>query len=556
VSDADPLAPLRGALAAAAEAVAGAAPPAVPLAPPAQGHAGDLASPVAMTLAKGARRAPREIAEDIAAAVRQRPDAGRWLAGVEVAGPGFLNLTLAPAWFAGAARAVLAAGDGYGAGSAAVREDVLLEFVSANPTGPPHVGHARQAAYGDALGRILAFAGHRVTREYYVNDFGRQMRLFGASVAARYGELAGRATPVPGDGYAGDYVLPIAAAVREEVGDRYADEAGDPSPEALALFARRGEELMLAAILRDLERFRVEFDRFFSERGLHEAGRVEQGVAALEAAGDAYRAEGAVWFRSSRYGDEKDRVLVRGDGEPTYLASDVAYHLDKASRGHDRLIDVLGADHHGYIDRLRAVLAAGGHDPDTLEVMLVQLVSLLERGEAKRMSKRAGTLVTLADLLDDIGVDAARFFLVQRSHETPLDLDLDVAREQSQENPVYYVQYAHARVCSILAQAGERLPPTEPPPAPAELDPAERALVLRLADWPTAAAEAQERRAPHRVAAYLIELARDFHAFYHRCRVVGEEPALEAFRLDVCRATGATVRLGLGLIGVEAPERM
>jgi arginyl-tRNA synthetase len=555
VSDADLLAPLRDALAAAAEAVAG-SPPAVPLAPPAQGHGGDLASPVAMTLARAARRPPREIAEAIAADLGERPGAGEWLAGVEVAGPGFLNLTLAPGWFAGAARAVVAAGEGYGAGAAEAPEDVLLEFVSVNPTGPPHVGHARQAAYGDALARILAFAGHRVTREYYVNDHGRQMRLFGASVAARYGELAGRATPVPEDGYAGDYVVPIAAAVREEVGERYADEAGDPSPEALALFARRGEELMLAAIIRDLERFRVPFDRFVSERSLHEAGRVGEGIAALEAAGDAYRAEGALWFRSSRYGDEKDRVLVRGDGETTYLAADVAYHLDKASRGHDRLIDVLGADHHGYIDRLKAVLAAGGHDPDSLEVMLVQLVNLLERGEARRMSKRAGTLVTLSDLLDDIGVDAARFFLVQRSHETPLDLDLDVAREQSQENPVYYVQYAHARVRSILAQAGDRLPPPAPPPPPAELDPAERALVLRLADWPTAAAEAQERRAPHRIAAYLVELARDFHAFYHRCRVVGEAPDLEAFRLDVCRATGSTVKLGLGLIGVEAPERM
>ena len=329
---------------------------------------------------------------------------------------------------------------------------------------------------------------------------------------------------MPEDGYAGDYVLPIAEAVREEVGDRYAAEAGDPSAEALELFTRRGEELMLAAIVRDLDRFRVRFDRFVSERSLHEAGRVEEGIAALEAAGDAYRAEGAVWFRASRYGDEKDRVLVRGDGETTYLAADVAYHLEKASRGHERLIDVLGADHHGYIDRLRAVLAAGGRDPESLEVMLVQLVSLVERGEARRMSKRAGTLVTLADLLDDIGVDAARFFLVQRSHETPLDVDLDVAREQSQENPVYYVQYAHARVCSILAQAGERPAPPEPHPAPAELDPAERALVLRLAAWPAAVAEAEQRRAPHRVAAYLIELARDLHAFYHRCRVVGEAP--------------------------------
>jgi arginyl-tRNA synthetase len=376
------------------------------------------------------------------------------------------------------------------------------------------------------------------------------MRMFGESVAARY---AG--TDVPEGGYHGDYLIPIAERVREEVGDRYdADPFGD---EAVAFFTRRGEELMLEAIRRDLERFRVlPFDRFFSERTLHEEGRVAAGVAALLEAGDAYEAEGAVWFRTTDYGDAKDRVLVRSDGDPTYLAADVAYHLDKAGRGPDVLIDVLGADHHGYIARLRAVLAAAGHDPDRLEVPIIQLVSLVEGGEARKMSKRAGTLVTLGDLLDDIGVDAARFFLVQRSHETPLDLDLDVAREQSQENPVYYVQYAHARVCSILAQAGERELPDAPPPAPADLDPAERALVLRLADWPAAAAEAEVRRAPHRVVAYLIELARDFHAFYHRCRVVGEAPEVEAFRLDVCRAAGATVRLGLGLVGVEAPERM
>ena len=556
MTDAPLLAPIRGALADAATAVVGSPPPAVPLAPPAQGQAGDLASPVAMTLAKAARRPPRAIAEAMAQRLGADPAAGEWLEGLEVAGPGFLNMNLRSRWFARAAAQVVAAGPSYGAGTAGEPLDVLLEFVSANPTGPPHVGHARQAAYGDSLGRILAFAGHRVTREYYVNDHGRQMRLFGESVAARYAQLCGRDAEVPEDGYRGDYVTAIAAAVHDEIGDRHADDALT-DPAALDLFTTRGEALMLEAIGGDLERFRVGFDRFFSERELHAAGRVTAAVAALEAAGDAYRSAGALWFRTTGYGDAKDRVLVRGDGDSTYLAADVAYHLDKAGRGHDRLIDVLGADHHGYIARLRAVLAAGGHDPDTLEVTIVQLVSLLERGEARKMSKRAGTVVTLGDLLDDIGVDAARFFLVQRSHETPLDLDLDLAREQSQENPVYYVQYAHARVCSILAQAGERAErPAEPPPPPAELDPSERALVMRLADWPVAVAEAEERRAPHRVVAYLIELAREFHAFYHRCRVVGEAPELEAFRLDLCRATAGTVRTGLDLIGVEAPERM
>jgi arginyl-tRNA synthetase len=414
------------------------------------------------------------------------------------------------------------------------------------------VGHARHAAYGDSLGRILTFAGHRLDREFYVNDAGRQMRLFGASVAARYAALAGVPAEVPEDGYHGEYVTEVAGAVREELGDGLAEGAARGNADALAAISERAEARMIAAIKADLERFRTGFDSFFSERGLHADGRVAEGVGALEASGDAYIAEDALWFRTTAYGDEKDRVLVRSNGETTYLAADVAYHLDKAARGHDRLIDVLGADHHGYIARLKAVLAAGGHDPERLEVPIVQLVSLVERGEAKRMSKRAGTMVSLADLMDDIGVDAARFFLVQRSHETPMDLDLDLAREQSQENPVYYVQYAHARINGILRGA----PATtsgDPPPA---LDPSERALVLRLAEWPTAVREAEERRAVHRLPAYLIDLARDFHAFYTRCRVVGEAPAVEAFRLDCCRATASVIRIGLGLLGVEAPERM
>jgi arginyl-tRNA synthetase len=472
---------------------------------------------------------------------------------VEVAGPGFINMTLTPSWFAAAAAGLAAAGESHGGGLAAHPRSILLEFVSANPTGPLHVGHARQAAYGDSLARILAFAGHTVTREYYANDFGRQMRLFGESVAARYAGLFGVERPIPEGGYNGDYVVAIAEAVRGEIGDALMPAAAEPTAAAIDDLTERGERLMLAAIHEVLARFRVRFDAVFSERTLHEGGHVSEGIAALRSSGDAYEAEGAVWFRASSYGDEKDRVLVRGDGETTYLAADVAYHLQKAARGADLLIDVLGADHHGYIARLRAVLESGGHDPDSLEVMIIQLVSLLERGEAKKMSKRAGTVVTLADLIDDIGVDAARFFLVQRSHETPLDLDLDLAREQSQENPVYYVQYAHARVCSILAQVPEAPVASGPP---AGLDASERALVTLLAEWPVALSEAEERRSPHRVAAYLIDLARGFHAFYHRCRVVGEPDEVTAFRIDLCRATAATVKTGLDLLGVEAPDRM
>jgi len=565
VTTSGPIAPLARALAEEAESAVGVTPPRVDLEPPAQAEHGDLASPVALALARHAKRAPREIAEALRERVLARADLAPLVARAEVAGPGFLNLVLTPAWFAAAVREI-AGEPAFGGGSAERPEPILLEFVSANPTGLLHVGHARQAAYGDSLARILEFAGHRVEREFYVNDYGRQMELFGASVAARYAQLLGLPVEVPEEGYRGDDVADVARRIVEEVGDRYRDQVAPLSPEALSFFRTRGCELMLAEIRRDLERFRVRFDRFFSETSLHEQGAVARGVEALLRAGDAYHHEGALWFRTTSYGDEKDRVLVRRDGATTYLASDVAYHLDKAARGEHRLIDVLGADHHGYIARLRAVLAAGGYDPERLEVPILQLVSLVERGEAKRMSKRAGTAVTLRDLLDDIGVDAARFFLVERSHETAVDLDLDLAREQSQENPVYYVQYAHARVAGILEQVGEggRAGQASPRgaggtagmPPPAELDPSERALVLRLAGWPAVAADAAERRAPHRVVAYLKDLAGDFHAFYHRCRVVGEEPSVEAFRLDCCRATGAIVRRGLDLLGVEAPDRM
>ena len=551
--DASPITPLAHALAREASQVAGGADAVATLEPPANPEFGDLATNVAMTLAKAARRSPRDIADDLAARITQAQGLAEYVESAQVAGPGFINLTLSPRWFAEAARAIADAGDAYGRGQADPAERILIEFVSANPTGPPHVGHARQAAYGDGVARILEYAGHRVTREFYVNDWGRQMELFGASVAARYGQLFGLATQVPEEGYQGDYVVGIAERLRDEVGDEYAGRVDPPDADALAFFALRGKELMLAQMTEVLHRFRVRFDDFFSETTLHEGGVVVRGIDALVASGDAYEKDGALWFRTTQYGDEKDRVLRRSDGSTTYLAADVAYHLDKAGRGDDRLLDVLGADHHGYIARLRAVIAAGGHDPDMLEVPIVQLVSLVEGGEAKKMSKRSGTLVTLSDLIDDIGVDAARFFLVQRSHETAFDLDLDVARAESNENPVYYVQYAHARIAGILAQQPEAPAHAAPP---AELDPAERALLLTLALWPEAVREAERRRSPHRVAAYLTDLARDFHGFYHRCRVVGEAPEVVAFRLDLLRATRSVIATGLDLIGVEAPDRM
>ena len=548
---------LARAIAADAAMASGVANPTVALVPPARPEHGDIASPIAMGVAKQAGRPPREIAAAIVDGLTAREELRGVVERIEVAGPGFLNFTLAPGWFVGVVRGILRAGPSFGANTVTRSEAILLEFVSPNPTGPMHVGHARHAAYGDAVARLLDRVGHRVWRECYVNDFGRQMQLFGASVAARYAELIGESAELPEDGYRGEYIADIAAAIHGEIGARFAGRVSPPDDEALAYFVTVGSQRMLARTQRELATCRVRIDRFFSETTLHEDGRVTAGIEALRAAGHTFETDGAIWFRTTDFGDEKDRVLVRSDGATTYLAADLAYHLDKAARMGDRMIDILGADHHGYINRLKAVIAAGGYSPDALEVLIMQLVSLVEKGEAKRMSKRAGTLVTLRELVDDIGVDATRFFLVERSHDTAFELDLDLAREQSQENPVYYVQYAHARCCSILAKA-EHDGVTRPPDAavPAELDASERALTIRLADWPGVVAEAAERRAPHRVVAYLKDLARDLHAFYHRCRVVGEAPEIEAFRMDLTLATRQVLASGLDVLGVEAPERM
>ena len=549
----DVLEPLRAAIGAAAERASGARPPVV-LTAPAQPEHGDLATPIAMGLAKRAKRPPREIAEAIAEDLRGDAEIGVQLAAVDVAGPGFINLTLSPAWFAAAVGQIGEAGRDFGRGGVDPAERILMEYVSANPTGPLHVGHARHAAYADSLARVLAFVGHSVEREYYINDHGRQMQMLGVSIAAAYGAAFGVQIEIPKDGYRGDYVPALADEIRAEVGDRYAGDLDPITDEALGFFARRGGELMIARIRQSLIGFGVEFDAFFSEASLHADGAVAAEVDRLAVAGEAYERDGALWFATSKYGDEKDRVIRRADGDLTYLASDVAYHLQKARRGHDRLLDVLGADHHGYIARLEAVLASDGFPKEMLEVALIQLVSLLEQGEAKKMSKRAGTLVELTDLTDDIGVDAARFFLVQRSHETPLDLDLDLAREQSQENPVYYVQYAHTRAMSILRQLDEP-PPADATP-PEALDPAEKALLMTLTRWPDAVSEAAAKRGPHRVAAYLVDLARDFHAFYHRCRVAGEPDPVRTFRAGLTTATATTIRTGLDLLGVSAPDRM
>ena len=479
---------------------------------PGQAEHGDYATNAALRAAAGLRRPPMEIAEDLRAAAAGVDG----VADAQVAAPGFLNLWMSPAWYGEALAEILAAGDGYGSGSAATRERVLVELVSANPTGPLTVASARNGAYGDSVARLLAFAGHEVSREHYVNDSGAQIEVFRASVDARR-----RGEDPPEGGYTGEYVA------------RLAESDDDPV------------ERMLAEIEATLARFRVDVDDWVRESRLD----VQTALAAL--AGHTYEQEGAVWLRTIAFGDDKDRVLVRADGRPTYLAHDAAHTVWKYARGFERLIYVLGADHHGYIARLKALAAALEHDPESVEVAIYQLVHLTEGGEARQMSKRRGDVVFLDELIDEIGVDAARWYLVRSSHEQAMEIDVDLAREKSEKNPVYYVQYAHARIAGILRNAGTAEASPEPRGKP---EPEERELIKRLADFPAVVAEATERRGPHALPVYAIRLADDFHRFYHRHRVLESEE--QAFRLALCRATRAVIGRSLDLVGVEAPERM
>ncbi len=537
-SQTDPLSRLREALAeAAAEAVpAGDASPAT-LEPPGAGGEGDYATNAALVLAKPAGEPPREVAERIAAGLSAR--LGDELESAQVAGPGFVNLTLSDGWHVAALSEVASAGQGWGAGSADPPLRVNVEFVSANPTGPIHVGGTRNAAYGDSLARLLAFTGNDVHREFYVNDAGSQVVVLGESVKAR-----ARGEEPPEGGYQGDYVEALAADI-PGAADLPVDEV-----------ARAAVALMVAEAERSLARMRIVFDDWFHEHTLHEGepSAVGRSLAAMGDQDRTFEEDGALWLRTTAFGDDKDRVLMRSSGEHTYFASDIAYHRDKLDRGFDLLIDVWGADHHGYVDRMQAAFEASGGEPGALELVIMQLVHLVEGGERAKMSKRAGEFVTLEDLIDDIGVDAARWFLLARSHETTIELDLALAREQSSENPVYYVQYAHARACSILERAARE--GQEAGGKPASLHPSERALVRRLLEFPDEVAEAAARRAPHRIATWALAAAQDFSAFYRDCPVVGAEPDVAAFRLELCAATRDVLARALDLLGVTAPESM
>jgi arginyl-tRNA synthetase len=496
---------------------------------PRQAGYGDFSTNAAMLLAKSAGAPPREVAERLAATLSER--LGADLVSAEVAGPGFLNLVLSADWHRRGVTHVLE--DGFGGGGAPERENINVEFVSANPTGPVHVGGTRNAAYGDALARILEFHGHTVTREFYINDYGSQIVRFAESIRAR-----ARGEEVPEGGYRGEYVTEIAQSI---------PGAAEMDTEELGRFAVAA---MIERARASLKEFRVEFDVWTSEASLHTDG-VVTALARLDELGQTFRQDGALWVRTSAHGDDKDRVIERSDGEHTYFLSDIAYHEDKRERGFDRLIDVWGADHHGYVQRVKAAYGALGGDPDRLELIIMQFVHLVESGGRAQMSKRSGEFVSLDELVAEIGVDAARWFLLARSHDTTVDLDLDLAREQSAENPVYYVQYAHARIESVKRKAGDA---ERSPDAAGELHPSERDLVKKLLAFPAEVAEAADRRAPHRMTSYALELAQTFTAFYRDCQVVGSDE--QPFRLALCDATQSILARSLDLLGVSAPLEM
>jgi arginyl-tRNA synthetase len=547
-SSTSPVDALHAAVEAAAAETAGAAPKSRPtLERPRQADHGDYATNAAMLLAKPMKASPRDVAARLAETLTS--SLGDALERVEIAGPGFLNLFLSDTWYLDALGHVVSAGTEFGAGGARVFEKVNVEFVSANPTGPLHVGHARNAAFGDGLARLFAFVGHDVSREFYVNDYGSQVANFGRSVQAR-----ARGEEVPEDGYVGDYV----AALALELDDAAGRPVEDVGLEAVALMVERAKA--------SLHAFGVEFDTWFSEKSLHETGPdgvsgVTHGFDVLAGQGHSYRDDGALWLRTTDFGDDKDRVIERSTGEHTYFASDIAYAQNKRERGYDRMVYVLGADHHGYIGRMRAAFAALGGNPDQLDLLIMQFVHLVRGGEKVSMSKRAGEFVTLDELVEEIGVDAARWFLLNRSHDTTIEVDLELATSETSENPVYYVQYAHARIAAVLRKAGdERVADALAEGFPASglpLHASERALISKLLAWPGEAAEAAERRAVHRIASYALELAQAFSAFYRDCQVVGAEPyELESFRIALSVATQRTIARALDLLGVSAPGEM
>jgi len=546
---------------------------------------GDFACNLALVLAKAARQPPRVLAEAILAAL----PTSSLVARVEIAGPGFINFYIHPTAYSRLLPQIIEQGPAYGRSDLGAGQRVQVEFVSANPTGPLHVGHGRGAAYGASVADLLEAVGFNVHREYYVNDAGRQMDILATSVWLRYLELCGDELPFPTNGYKGDYVWDIAATLHREHGDAYrhttdetfadlpldAPAGGDKELHIDALIARAkyllgdlryryvfelGLNTLVDDIRDDLEQFGVRYDEWYSERSLAERGVVNQCIERLRAAGHLYEQEGALWFRSSTFGDEKDRVVVRENGQTTYFASDIAYHLDKLERGFARVIDIWGADHHGYVPRVKAALRALGENSDRLDVLLVQFAILYRGGEKAQMSTRSGEFVTLRELRKEVGRDAARFFYVMRKCEQHLDFDLDLAKSQSADNPVYYIQYAHARIHSVFRQAGEKGLAVEPNPSVQHLEqltePQEQALLRTLSRYPEVVESAALQHEPHQLTHYLRELANDFHVYYNAHQFLVEDATLREARLKLILAVGVVLRNGLNLLGVAAPEGM
>lgn len=545
---------------------------------------GDFASNLAMTLAKPARSRPRDIAEKLVAALAGDGHVEK----VEIAGPGFINFFLGPGAYHAVIDDILEQGESWGRSGIGTGKRVQVEFVSANPTGPLHVGHGRGAAYGAAVADLLAAVGYDVHREYYVNDAGRQMDILATSVWLRYLELGGEEFDFPSNGYQGDYVQDIAATLRREHGDAYHHAAaeifsdipadapeGDREVHIDALIARSrkllgdnryrfvfelGLNTILDDIRDDLGLFGISYEEWYSERSLVESGAVNKAVERLRHSGHVYEKDGALWFRSTDYGDEKDRVLVRDNGQTTYFASDIAYHMDKLERGFDRVIDIWGADHHGYVPRVKAALQALGDEPEKLDVLLVQFAVLYRGGEKVQMSTRSGEFVTLRQLRKEVGSDAARYFYVMRKCEQHMDFDLDLARSQSNDNPVYYVQYAHARVMSVfrqLEEKGLRWDRSLGSQSLARLaESHEQELLINLSRYPEVLETAAINHEPHQLTNYLRDLANDFHTYYNAHTFIVDDPALRNARLNLISATRQVIGNALGLLGVSAPESM
>jgi arginyl-tRNA synthetase len=545
---------------------------------------GDFASNIAMRLAKAARKNPRELAQAIIAAI----PANDVIANAEIAGAGFINFRLAMDAWAAELRKVATQGAAYGRGTVGGARKVMVEFVSANPTGPMHVGHGRQAAVGATLSNLLAATGHDVYREYYINDAGRQIDILAVSVYLRYLELCGEAVTFPSNGYKAAYILPVVKALHEKRGaalqrpgadvmrgappdapagdkDKHIDGLiensrrllGSEEFDSIVLFAR---DAMLADIRNDLDEYRVHFDNWFSERELNKSGAVDRAIEALRKSGHMYTRDGAEWFKSTDYGDDEDRVVIRANGEKTYFASDIAYHYDKRQRGHDLLIDVWGADHHGYVTRVRGALQALGAPGDCFEVTLLQLVSLYRGGEKLAMGKREGNFVTLRELRNEVGNDACRFFYLMRSHDQALDFDLELAKSRSNENPVFYVQYAHARVCSVMKELGARGFSHDAALGAASLGrldtPHEQAVITALSKYPETVEMAALNRAPHALVHYLRDLANTLHTYYNAEKWIVEDAAVRNARITLALAVQQVIRNGLEILGVSAPESM